>query len=151
MRKSICGAECTMCQNRENCGGCVQTGGCPFGSECFIAKYINIGGKEKYLEFKQKLVDEFNGLNVPGMKKINDLYPSVGSFVNLEYNLPNGQSVKFLDDTHIYLANQIDCEFDEHGDRCFGLAAGADFLLVCEYGKNGENPEIIIFKHRIEF
>lgn len=150
MNGSICGAECTMCQVREKCKGCADTGGCPFGSECFIAKYIGVGGKQKYLEFKQKLIDEFNSLHISGMKTVDELYPLVGSFVNLKYNLPNGQAVNFLDDTSIYLANQLECEFDADGDRCFGLAAGLDFLMVCEYGKNGENPEIVIFKRRTE-
>ncbi len=32
--------------------------------------------------------------------------------------------------------------------RCFGLVANMDFLLVSEYGANGENPEIILYKKR---
>ena len=33
-----------------------------------------------------------------------------------------------------------------NSDRCFGLAADNDYLLVCEYGCNGANPEIIVYK-----
>ena len=32
--------------------------------------------------------------------------------------------------------------------RCFGIAANMDFLLVCTYEENGENPELVIYKKR---
>ena len=38
------------------------------------------------------------------------------------------------------------CEFG--GDRCFGILAGMDFMLVCTYEKDGENPELLIYKKR---
>ena len=69
-----------------------------------------------------------------------------GSFVNLEYRLPNGQVIKFLDDNATYLGNQLECEFC--GDRCFGIVANMDFLLVCTYEETGENPELVIYKKR---
>ena len=147
--KSLCGADCTKCQFNEECKGCVQTKGCPFGKECFVAKYINLSGMEKYEEFKKVLITELNGLDVPGMTKISELYPLCGSFVNFEYKLPNGQNVKFLDDACIYLCNQVLCEFnDGTHQKCFGLVAGMDFLLVCEYGENGAEPEIVVYKRR---
>ena len=65
----------------------------------------------------------------------------VGKYVNLEYTLPNGQKVKFLDDQKTYLGNQLESEFG--GDRCFGILAGMDFILVCTYEKDGENPELL--------
>ena len=34
------------------------------------------------------------------------------------------------------------------GDYCFGIAANMDFLLVCTYEENGENPELVIYKKR---
>ena len=75
--------------------------------------------------------------------KLNAL---VGKYVNLEYTLPNGQKVKFLDDQKTYLGNQLESEFG--GDRCFGILASMDFILVCTYEKNGENPELLIYKKR---
>ena len=69
-----------------------------------------------------------------------------GSFVNFEYRLPNGEYVKLLDDRATYLGNQLECEFG--GDRCFGIVANMDFLLVCTYEANGENPELVIYKKR---
>ena len=69
-----------------------------------------------------------------------------GRFINLEYRLPNGQSVKFLDDKAAYLGSQL--EWESGAERCFGIVANMDFLLVCSYEENGENPELLIYKKR---
>ena len=137
--KSLCGADCTNCQWNAGCKGCSD-------EKCFIARYIKLDGKGKYDEFEQTLIDEFNGLAIPGMTKITELYPLVGNYVNLEYALPNGQTVKFLDNNSMYLGNQVECEFGE--GRCFGLIAGMDFLLVAEYGENGSDAELVMYKRR---
>ena len=83
------------------------------------------------------------------MPKITNLNALNGSFVNLAYQMPNGKSVKVLDDNDIYLGNQVECEFN-NGDeiRCFGIVANLNFILVSEYGQNGDNPEIIVYKKR---
>lgn len=146
MSNSICGAKCGECRLKETCGGCAATNGCPFGKQCFIAKYISIGGIEKFNEFKKKLIGEFNALDIPGMPKLEALYALVGNFVNLEYALPNGDKIRFLDDSSIYLGNQLNCEYGE--GRCYGIVAGMNFLLVCEYGEDGGNPELVLFKRR---
>lgn len=109
-------------------------------------KYTSIGNEEKFDEFKKQIIDEFNALNVEGMPKVETLNALVGSFVNLEFRLPNGKNIKFLDDNATYLGNQLECEFG--GDRCFGIVANMEFLLVCTYGKNGKNPELLIYKKR---
>ena len=70
----------------------------------------------------------------------------VGGYVNLEYRLPNGECVKFLDDQTTYLGNQLECTFG--GDRCFGIIANMDFLLVSTYEANGKNPELVLYKKR---
>ena len=75
--------------------------------------------------------------------KLNAL---VGKYVNLEYTLPNGEKVKFLDDQKTYLGNQLESEFG--GDKCFGILASMDFILVCTYEKDGEDPELLIYKKR---
>ena len=66
--------------------------------------------------------------------------------MNLEYPLPNGQSVKFLDDRTTYLGNQLNSVFG--GDRCFGVLAGMDFIMVSTFGAEGENPELVLYKKR---
>ncbi|MDD6763065.1 MAG: DUF3795 domain-containing protein [Clostridiales bacterium] len=151
MKKSICGADCDNCGYGKNngCKGCAESKGCPFGKKCFIAQYISTGGIDSYNLFKKKLTEEFNSLDIPGMPKINELFPLNGAFVNLEYPMPGGNSVKLLDDKEIYLGNQVECEFhDGELIRCYGLVAGMDFLLVSEYGVNCTDPELIIYKKR---
>lgn len=149
--ESICGADCSNCGygKSKNCKGCKNTNGCPFGKQCFIAKYILTGGKENYEQFKNQLINEINSLNIPGMPKITSLNALNGSFVNLAYPMPNGNSIQLLDDNDIYLGNQVECEFYDGDEiRCFGVVANMDFILVSEYGQNGDNPEIIVYKKR---
>ena len=149
--KALCGADCNECDllKSDRCKGCKNTNGCPFGVKCWIAKYIEIGGKYSFEELKKQLIDEFNSLNIDGMSKVDELYPLHGNFVNLEYPLPNGFKHKFLEDDEIYLGNQVECEFNDGNlKNCFGLVANMNFLLVCEYEENGSNPEIIIYKRR---
>ena len=130
--------------NEEYCKWCYCDGDFTLD---FWKQYAELGGKEKFQEFKQQIINEFNTLlNIEGLPKVEDLNVLSGSFINLEYRLPNGEYVKFLDDKATYLGNQLECEFG--GDRCFGIAANMDFLLVCTYEENGENPELVIYKKR---
>ena len=149
--KSICGADCDNCEYGKNkgCKGCTNTNGCPFGKQCFVAKYILTGGKENYELFKNQLIDEINEIAISGMPKIKELVPLNGSFVNLSYTLPNGNSASFLENDEIYLGTQVESEFNDGNIiRCFGVLANMDFILISEYGQNGENPELIIYKKR---
>jgi len=83
------------------------------------------------------------------MPKIDDLNPLNGAFVNLKYPMPNGKYIQFLENNDIYLENQVECEFND-GEiiRCFGIVANMNFILVSEYGANGDNPELILYKKR---
>ena len=109
-------------------------------------QYKNLAGAEKFEEFKQQLLDEINALHIEGMPKVEKLNALVGGYINLEYRLPNGTLVKFLDDGATYFGNQMECEFG--GDRCFGIAANMDFILVCTYEEKGNAPELVIYKKR---
>ena len=129
--------------NEEYCKWCYSDG--EFTLD-FCKRYSELGGEEKFEEFKKQLIDEFNALNIEGLPKVESLNVLSGSFINLEYTLQNGEKVKFLDDSSTYLGNQLACEFG--GDRCFGIAANMQFLLVCTYEENGENPELVIYKKR---
>ncbi len=148
MKKSICGANCTECPSSAECKGCTETNGCPYGKQCFIAKYILTGGMENFQAFKQGLINEINALSVDGMERVAELYPLVGNFVNLEYPLPNGKTVKFLKDDEMYLGAQVKNLFDDTGRTCYGVIAREGFILVCEYGENCVGPEIVVFKRR---
>ena len=142
--ESICGAKCDECELFKNkkCKGCISK--C---KKCWIANYIDIGGKKEYDNFKKQLIDEINSLKVDGLPKITELNELNGSFVNLEYMLPNGKKVKFLNDNELYLGNQVICEStNEDGPtNCFGVIANMNFILVCEFSNI---PEIIIYKRR---
>ena len=80
------------------------------------------------------------------MPKVEKLNALVGSYVNLAYPLPSGMSAKFLDDGATYLGNQLEPEFG--GDRCFGVLANMDFILISTYEKDGKNPELVLYKKR---
>lgn len=109
-------------------------------------RYEELGGGGAFEELKKKLIDEINALNIEGMPKVDKLNALVGRYVNLEYRLPDGNKVKFLDDDTTYLGNQLNSKFG--GDRCFGVLANMDFILVCTYEENGKNPELVIYKKR---
>lgn len=108
--------------------------------------YEELGDNGEFEQFKLKLIDEINDLHIEGMPKLKKLNALVGKYVNLEYTLPNGAKVKFLDDGRTYLGNQLECEFG--GERCFGILADMTFLLVSTYEKDGENPELVVYKKR---
>ena len=96
--------------------------------------------------FKAKLIDEINDLGIEGMPKLTKLNALVGRFVNLEYPLPSGMKAKFLDDNTTYLGNQLESE--RGGERCFGVLANMDFILICTYGCEGADPELVLYKKR---
>ena len=109
-------------------------------------KYDELSDDGQFEAFKKQLIDEINALNVEGMPKLDKLNALVGSYVNLEYRLPNGAKVKFLNDQTTYLGNQLESELG--GDRCFGVLANMDFILVCTYGEGGSDPELVLYKKR---
>ena len=107
-------------------------------------RYAEIGGKAKLEEFKNQLIQELNALlSIERLPKVENLNVLSGEFINMEYALPNGVKVKFLDDKQTYLGSQLEGE-----TKCYGIVANMDFLLVCSYEENGENPELVIYKKR---
>ena len=109
-------------------------------------KYDELSDNGQFEEFKKKLINEINELNVDGMPKVEKLNALVGKYVNLEYRLPNGQAAKFLNEAKTYLGNQFECEYG--GDRCFGVVADMDVILICTYEEDGKNPELVLYKKR---
>jgi len=108
-------------------------------------KYVEIGGKEKFEQFKAQLAEEFNALlRIENLPRVENLNVLSGAFINMEYRLPNGQTVKFLDDHATYLGSQLEGE----AGICYGIAGNMDFLLICSYEENGENPELVMYKKR---
>jgi transcriptional regulator with XRE-family HTH domain len=109
-------------------------------------RYQELSDNGEFEAFKQQLIREINDLHIEGLPKVETLNALVGSFVNLAYPLPNGVSVKFLNDGTTYLGNQLESEFG--GDRCFGVLANMDFILICTYEAEGKNPELLLYKKR---
>lgn len=109
-------------------------------------RYEELSDGGQFEAFKKQLIEEINALGIPGLPKVEKLNALVGRFVNLEYRLPSGVNVKFLDDQTTYLGNQLESEFG--GERCFGVLASMEFLLVCTYGKDGADPELVLYKKR---
>ena len=113
-------------------------------------RYEELSDNGQFDEFKRQLIDEINALSVEGMPKVEKLNALVGSYVNLAYRLPNGTNVKFLDDETTYLGAQLVSQFEEHpgSDRCFGVLAGMDFILISTYGAEGTDPQLVLYKKR---
>ncbi len=136
---TYCGENCCKeCDRLLACGGCEQCQGHPFGGSCVAERNSN------FSELKQQLIEEINALDIGGLI-VDDLNLLTGAYVNLEYPLSNGTTVKFLSDKDIYLGNQIERQDSE---RCYGVVANEDFILICEYGCNGSDPEIVLYKRR---
>ena len=50
-----------------------------------------------------------------------------------------------LKDNKVYWGNQIEIP---DSSRCYGVVADNEYLLVCEYGCGGADPQIILYKKR---
>ena len=139
---SICGIDCTACELNSTCHGCAETNGHPFGGACVVASCCQTGMSTPD-KLKETLIAAFHALDIPDMEAVTDLHPLKGSFVNLEYRLPNGQTVKLWDDNRIYLGNQL---HKSGSERCYGIVADERYLMVAEYGCCGSDAEIVVFQ-----
>ena len=137
--RTYCGQDCCKeCERLAECGGCEKCHGHPFGGSC-------VAERNKDFPFlKRRLIDEINTFGIEGLN-VTDLNLLTGSFVNLPYPLANGSTVQFLKDKDIYLGNQVE---RKDSDRCYGIVANEEFILICEYGCNGSDPEIVLYKRR---
>ena len=108
-------------------------------------RFDELGDNGQFEAFKTQLIGEINALRIAGMPPVEKLNALVGKYVNLEYPLPNGKKVKFLDDRRTYLGNQLESKDSE---RCFGVLADREFILISTYGAEGADPELILYKKR---
>lgn len=137
-------ASCDSCPKKSVCRGCAETGGSPFGGRCVAAELVKKGGIEALQSFKENLIAEIQQLGIPELM-VDELYLLNGGFVNLAYPLPGGECVRFLKDENVYFSSQVE---RAGGKRCYGVVADDGFLLVGEYGKEGEDPEIVVYRRR---
>ena len=109
-------------------------------------RYDELADGGQFEAFKRQLIDEINALRIEGMPRVEKLNALVGSYVNLAYRLPSGQSVQFLNSGATYLGCQLESEIVE--GLCFGVLANMDFILISTYGSEGANPELLLYKKR---
>ena len=109
-------------------------------------KFEELGDGGEFEAFKKRLIGEINDLHIEGMPRVEKLNALVGKYVNLEYPMPSGAKVKLLNDQVTYLGNQLESTTDP--ERCFGVLANMDFILVCTYGCEGADPELLLYKRR---
>lgn len=136
---TYCGSDCCKeCSRAAECGGCEKCAGHPFGGSCIAERNKN------FAELKKELINEINALRIDELA-IKELFLLNGAYVNLAYPLDNGTTVKFLNDNDVYLGNQVEKATSE---RCYGIVANEAFILVCEYGCDGADPKIVLYKRR---
>lgn len=92
---------------------------------------------------KEKLLAEIKALGIKEFDGLKSLNLLDGSYLNLEVELPSGVKTKLLDDNKKYYANQIDIA---DSDKCYGVAADENFIVVYRYGCEGKNAELILIK-----
>ena len=56
-------------------------------------RYDELSDNGQFEEFKKQLMNEINDLHIDGLPRVDKLNALVGKYVNLEYQLPNGQKV----------------------------------------------------------
>ena len=142
MSQSFCGADCAACPFSSACRGCMASDGHPFGEACMVAVYCK-RGCDALSSLKQALANAFNALQIPDLPQVTELFALRGAFINLEFPLPGGGSAKFWHDDRIYLGTQLP---KPGTNRCYGLAGDEHCLMVCEYGANGADPILVLFK-----
>ncbi len=109
-------------------------------------RYEELSDNGEFETFKKHLMEEINALHIDGMPRVEVLNALVGKYVNLEYRLPNGLKARFLDDHTTYLGNQLKSEITD--GLFFGILANMDFILICTYERDGDNPELILYRKR---
>ena len=109
-------------------------------------RYEELSDNGQFEQFKKQLLEEINAIRPEGMPAVEKLNALVGQYVNLEYRMPSGRTMKLLDDEKTYLGNQVESEIVP--GLCFGIAANMDFILIASYEEDGKNPQLLVYKKR---
>lgn len=151
MKRSICGIDCEKCGLKDNCAGCLETGGKPFGGACIVADCAKThehsdckACKANGCELRKQLLNEIHSLPIKNVERFTELLALSGAFINLPYTVPNGETYKFLDDKQVYLGAQVELE----NGRCMGVSANKECIVLSEYGKDGTDGELLMYKKR---
>lgn len=92
---------------------------------------------------ENRILKEIKNIGIKEFESFKSLNLMDGSYLNLEVELPSGIKTKLLDDNKKYYANQIDIE---NSNKCYGVAADEDFIVVYKYGCNGSDAELVQIK-----
>ena len=141
---SICKKyNCEECPSFKDCGECENCNAMPFGAkeQCICARLIADKGFRGFQDTFQHVINSINALSIHGLH-VEDMNILPGSYLNLEYPLPNGETVKFLNDNRTYFANQIETD----GDRRYGVVSDGSFLLVASYEPEGKHPKLLLYQ-----
>ncbi len=84
-------------------------------------------------------------LGIADMGEIPPLVELPGSYINLRCLLPNGAYGQILDDSKTYWGAQA---HKLGTDRCYGFAGDESQLAVYEYGCNGADAKLVLWKRR---
>lgn len=96
-------------------------------------------------QLRDRILQEFNDLNIPGAEKIKDLYKASGERMNALFVLPNGKSQHILndEDTYYVSVSSVDHTF------YYGLVADEQQLMVYRCAYNEENTMVVFWKRFI--
>ena len=104
------------------------------------AIFFTIKGSFDYM--KEMLLKKVRELGIEELKNLDCLNELKGDYINLELKLPNGNFAKLLNDNKMYFCNQV----ERNGkDRCYGIAADENQILICEYDCNGSGAELVMW------
>ena len=91
---------------------------------------------------ERELLERLHRLDIPGAGAVTHLTLLPGSDVNLAYPMPGGGVCRLLRDEKEYLCTQI-CGA-EGEERCYGVAADEELMVVGRYGNGGADPELVL-------
>lgn len=92
---------------------------------------------------EERLLEHISKLGIQELGHITQLHRLKGDFINLKCRLPNGKEAKILDDEKMYYGAEI-CKTDS--DRCYGVAADENQLVIYEYGNGGSDAVLVLWK-----
>ncbi|MBE5778995.1 MAG: hypothetical protein E7331_06665 [Clostridiales bacterium] len=111
-----------------------------------MRRFRELGGEERYRQFRKQLANEINALEIPGVPEVDILEEMQGSDIPREYALCCGEKYSLLRKDGEYFGARVTGGFD--GMSQYLLLAGMDFLLVAELGPAGTLPELMLWKRR---
>ncbi|MFV0480971.1 MAG: hypothetical protein ACK5LP_03205 [Campylobacteraceae bacterium] len=92
--------------------------------------------------YERKAFKKIHNLGIEELRTVDHLNELNGDYINLELKLTNGKTAKLLDGNKKYYGNQI-CK--NGSDRCYGIAADEQQILICEYGDGGTDAEFVLW------